>query len=102
MIYFKIQIQNSVFKAPGLRLHAGYARAGGLALHAFSAGGLTAAAALNERPDLFGAAVLRAPFVDLLTAMTNPALPLTVHEYDEWGNPNDNPEAMDVIRQVRR
>lgn len=41
----------------------------GVALHAFSAGGLTAAAALNRRPELFGAAVLRAPFVDVLTAM---------------------------------
>ena len=39
------------------------------------------------RPGLFGAAVLRVPFLDMLTSMTDPALPLTVHEYGEWGDP---------------
>jgi oligopeptidase B len=40
------------------------------------------------RPELFQAAVLSVPFVDMVTAMTDQALPLTVHEYDEWGDPN--------------
>lgn len=37
------------------------------------------------------------PFVDVLTAMLDETLHLTVHEYDEWGNPRDNPEVYDYI-----
>lgn len=46
-------------------------------------------AALNTRPDLFGAAVLRNAFLDLCSIMSDPHLPLTVHEYEEWGDPGD-------------
>ena len=42
-----------------------------------------------RRPHDLLAAVLRVPFVDFLTCMTRPELPLTVHEYGEWGNPSD-------------
>jgi oligopeptidase B len=35
--------------------------------------------------------ILRVPFVDVLSSMTDPTLPLTVHEYDEWGNPAEEP-----------
>lgn len=41
------------------------------------------------KPDLFGAMVMKVPFVDVTTSMLDPTLPLTIHEYDEWGNPND-------------
>lgn len=41
------------------------------------------------RPDLFGAVVLRNAFLDLCSIMSDPHLPLTVHEYEEWGNPED-------------
>mmetsp|Transcript_42157 Transcript_42157/g.106366 ORF Transcript_42157/g.106366 Transcript_42157/m.106366 type:complete len:676 (-) Transcript_42157:315-2342(-) len=54
-----------------------------------SAGGTVVAAAANVRPDLLRAMILRVPFVDVLSTMTDPSLPLTVHEYDEWGNPDD-------------
>ncbi len=54
-----------------------------------SAGGLLIGAVLNMRPDLFGAMVADVPFVDLINTMADPTIPLTVIEYDEWGNPAD-------------
>lgn len=59
-----------------------------MALEAHSAGGLTAGALLNRRPGAIGAALLEAPFVDVLSAMCQQELPLTVHEYEEWGDPS--------------
>ncbi len=53
-----------------------------------SAGGMLIAAVLNERPDICKAALLQVPFVDVLTTMLDDELPLTIGEYDEWGNPN--------------
>ncbi len=52
-----------------------------------SAGGLLVAAALNQAPTRFAGAVLQVPFVDLLSTMQDPELPLTRQEYAEWGNP---------------
>ena len=46
-------------------------------------------AVVNFRPDLFGAVVAEVPFVDAFTTMLDPSLPLTVHEYEEWGNPEE-------------
>jgi oligopeptidase B len=60
-----------------------------LAILGGSAGGLLVGAVLNMRPDLFGAAVAKVPFVDVLNTATDPTLPLTVIEYDEWGNSNE-------------
>ena len=54
-----------------------------------SAGGLLMGAVVNARPKLFGAAISRVPFVDIVSTMLDETLPLTVIEYDEWGNPND-------------
>ena len=45
-------------------------------------------AVINLRPDLAGAAILQVPFVDVLSTMRDPSLPLTVGEYEEWGNPD--------------
>ena len=52
-----------------------------------SAGGLLVGVVLNMRPDLFRAAVLRVPFVDVINTMLDASLPLTVGEFEEWGNP---------------
>jgi oligopeptidase B len=54
-----------------------------------SAGGLLMGAVTNLRPDLFHGVVNDVPFVDALTTMLDPDIPLTTSEYDEWGNPND-------------
>lgn len=60
-----------------------------LAISGGSAGGLLIGAVLNRCPELFAAAIAEVPFVDVLNTMHNPELPLTVTEYDEWGDPRD-------------
>jgi len=60
-----------------------------LAISGASAGGLTMGAVLNMRPDLFKAAIVGVPFVDVINTMLDDTLPLTTQEYLEWGNPND-------------
>jgi oligopeptidase B len=55
-----------------------------------SAGGLLMGAVTNMRPDLFKAVVAQVPFVDALNTMLDPSLPMTVTEYEEWGNPRDS------------
>lgn len=63
-----------------------------------SAGGLLMGAVANLAPDLFrGGIVAAVPFVDILTTMLDATLPLTVTEYDEWGNPEDDPAAYELI-----
>ncbi|HEX4581831.1 MAG TPA: S9 family peptidase [Acidobacteriaceae bacterium] len=57
-----------------------------------SAGGLLMGAVTNLRPDLFRAIISHVPFVDVMNTMLDANLPLTVPEYEEWGNPNE-PEA---------
>ncbi|MDP8982049.1 MAG: S9 family peptidase [Acidobacteriota bacterium] len=60
-----------------------------LAIMGGSAGGLLVGAVLNLRPDLFGAAIAKVPYVDTLNSGLDPTLPLTVGEYEEWGNPEE-------------
>ena len=54
-----------------------------------SAGGLLMGAVLNMAPQLFRACVAGVPFVDVMVSMCDPSIPLTVAEWEEWGNPND-------------
>lgn len=67
----------------------GYTDAHNLCALGASAGGLLMGAVINIRPDLFKAIVAKVPFVDVLNTMLDPSLPLTVTEYEEWGNPEE-------------
>ena len=60
-----------------------------LVIQGGSAGGLLMGAVTNMRPDLFKAVVSQVPFVDVMNTMLDATLPLTVGEYLEWGNPNE-------------
>ena len=62
-----------------------------------SAGGLLMGAVVNLRPDLFRVVLSHVPFVDVMNTMLDASLPLTVAEYEEWGNPNE-PEAFEYMR----
>jgi oligopeptidase B len=57
-----------------------------------SAGGLLMGAIINLRPDIWRGVVAGVPFVDALTTMLDPTIPLTTNEYDEWGNPGESEE----------
>jgi len=67
----------------------GYGSKSRLVIEGRSAGGLLMGAVLNLRPDLFKAALVGVPFVDVMNTMLDESLPLTVGEFEEWGNPKE-------------
>ncbi len=85
-----------VAAAEGL-IEGGYTKAGQIAIHGGSAGGMLVGAVANMRPELLKAVVGEVPFVDVLNTMCDDTLPLTPPEWPEWGNPIANAEAYDYI-----
>ncbi len=79
-------------------IDAGLTQPSRLALRGGSAGGLLVGAVLNRAPELFGAAVAEVPFVDVISTMSDATLPLTVTEWEEWGNPVDDEAIYRVMR----
>jgi oligopeptidase B len=67
----------------------GYGSKDRLVIEGRSAGGLLMGAVLNMRPDLFHAGLVGVPFVDVMNTMLDETLPLTVGEFEEWGNPKE-------------
>jgi oligopeptidase B len=63
-----------------------------------SAGGLLMGAVANQAPELFRAIVAEVPFVDCLTTMLDASLPLTVIEWEEWGNPGEDPDVYATMK----
>jgi oligopeptidase B len=72
-------------------LAQGYGKRGEVGIEGGSAGGMLMGAVTNMRPDLFKVVLCEVPFVDVMNTMLDASLPLTVGEYEEWGNPNQKP-----------
>jgi oligopeptidase B len=68
----------------------GYGAKDRVGIEGGSAGGLLMGAVANMRPDLFHVVLSHVPFVDVMNTMLDASLPLTVAEYEEWGNPNED------------
>jgi oligopeptidase B len=83
--------------AAELLLEEGYGSRDRLVIEGGSAGGLLMGAVANLRPDLWKAVVSKVPFVDVVNTMLDETLPLTVGEFEEWGNPKEK-ETYDCIR----
>ena len=69
-----------------------------LGIRGGSAGGLLMGAVVNLAPELFGAVVAEVPFVDALNTILDPTLPLTVTEWEEWGNPLHSPDVYTYMK----
>ncbi len=78
-------------------LAEGVVAPGRLGLEGGSAGGLLVGATLNLAPELFAVAVAQVPFVDALTTILDPELPLTVIEWEEWGDPLHDRAVYDLM-----
>jgi oligopeptidase B len=76
----------------------GYTTPDRLVIRGGSAGGLLIGAVINFRPELWRAAVAEVPFVDCLTTMEDERLPLTITEWEEWGNPVADPEVYTYMK----
>lgn len=68
-----------------------------LAIRGGSAGGLLVGACMTQRPELYSSVVAEVPFVDIVNTMSDPSLPLTVTEWEEWGDPRSEPFASAML-----
>jgi len=79
-------------------IQKGYTSKDKLAIYGVSAGGLLVTASTVMRPDLFKAVIARVPFVDVINSTSDPTIPLTTLEYDEWGNPVEYKEHYEYMK----
>jgi len=91
MLHKKNTFTDFIAVAEGL-IARKYASKGRVTIQGGSAGGLLMGAVTNMRPDLFKAVIANVPFVDVINTMSDPSLPLTVAEFEEWGNPQNKAE----------
>ena len=70
-------------------INEGYSSSKKIGIIGGSAGGLLVGACMIMRPKLFGAVICKVPFLDVITSMSDPTIPLTTLEYDQWGNPEN-------------
>ena len=94
----KINTFNDFVACAEYLVKEGYTSPQKLAIRGRSAGGLLMGAVTNMRPDLFKVVVAEVPFVDAITTMLDPTIPLTVGEFEEWGNPAEK-EHYDYIKK---
>lgn len=74
-----------------------YVKAGNIIISGGSAGGLLVGNVINERPEIYRAAIAHVPFVDFINTMLDETLPLTPGEYNEWGNPTASKEYFEYM-----
>ena len=75
----------------------GYAAGDRVSIRGGSAGGLLVGACMTQRPERFAAVVAEVPFVDIVSTMSDTTLPLTVTEWEEWGDPRSEPYASAML-----
>jgi oligopeptidase B len=79
-------------------VNTGWTRPQRIVAQGGSAGGLLMGAVANLAPQAFGGIVAQVPFVDALTTILDPSLPLTVTEWEEWGNPVEDPQVYSYMK----
>jgi oligopeptidase B len=87
-MYNKMNTFNDMINAASYLIQKKYTTPELLVFEGRSAGGLLAGCMITMRPDLFKIVIAGVPFVDVLTSMCDPSIPLTTEEWEQWGNPN--------------
>jgi len=93
----KMNTFNDFVDAGRYLAHEGFTREGQLVAYGGSAGGLLVGAAINQAPELFSGVIGAVPFVDVVNTISDPTLPLTPPEWNEWGNPIEDEAAYDYM-----
>lgn len=96
-MFKKINTFNDFVDSAKWLIGKNYTSSDRLVIQGGSAGGLLMGAVQNQAPELFKAAIVQVPFVDVMNTMIDETLPLTTEEWVEWGNPRDDKKAWDYM-----